>query len=492
MPTQRTHVLLIASHVSLAGLLYGLDTGSIGPITTMTQFATSIGHLTATQQGIYVACILLSAAISSLASGYVSDRISRKWGIFTGSLLTLIGNVVSAASPNFASLIVARLITGAGAGQAIAVCTVYLVEIAPLESRGVVACLLQSYIVVGIAAGYFISYGSQRIGSSMSWRLLFIVQGFAATLLCLGMAFVPYSPRWLAQTGRSGEARRVLMRIREDEKVESELREIEESLVVEMSGPQASFTAAFARKYIRRTLLGIVLMALQQLTGIDAVLYYAPLLFQQAGFTTQRASFLASGVTGLVMIACTIPAQIWIDRWGRRKPLIIGGSAMAVCLLVIGSLYAKFGDVEDGKVVMKSKAGQWVVAVMIYVFTANFSWSWAVVCFFLAQRQTFILSVDFPRLPVNVLLALEQVGKIYACEIIPTPLRARVCAMEQLANWLVNFGVALTAPLFLRASPSGPYFLYAIATFCAVLLCTVIPETKGRSLEEIESLFEKR
>ena len=458
----------------------------------MAQFAASIGHLTATQQGIYVACILLSASISSLASGHVSDRISRKWGIFTGGLLTLIGTAVSAASPNFASLIVARLITGAGAGQAIAVSTVYLVEIAPLETRGVVACLLQSYIVVGIAAGYFISYGSQRIGSSISWRLLFIVQAFAATLLCLGMAFMPYSPRWLAQAGRSEEARRVLIRVRKGEKVESELREIEESLIVDMSGSQASFTEAFARKYIRRTLLGIVLMALQQLTGIDAVLYYAPLLFQQAGFTTQRASFLASGVTGLVMIACTIPAQIWIDRWGRRKPLIIGGSAMAVCLLVLGSLYAKFGDVEDGQVVMKSKVGQWVVAVMIYVFTANFSWSWAVVCLLHLEKLSSCPSIASLRAAINILLSLEQVGKIYACEIIPTRLRARVCALEQLANWLVNFGVALTAPVFLRASPSGPYFLYGVATFCAVLLCTVIPETKGKSLEEIEGLFEKR
>ncbi|KAL8733197.1 MAG: hypothetical protein Q9166_002214 [cf. Caloplaca sp. 2 TL-2023] len=428
----------------------------------MTQFSTSIGRLTSTQQGIYVACILLSASISSLASGHVSDRISRKWGILTGGLLTLIGTIISAASPTFASLIVARLITGAGAGQAIAVSTVYLIEVAPYDTRGVVACLLQSYIVLGITAGYFIAYGSQRMGGSMSWRLPFVVQAAVATLLCLGMVYMPFSPRWLARSGRGEEAREVLKELREYSKVEDELREIKQSLAMDTTRSQVGFMEIFERRYVKRTTLGVLLMALQQLTGIDAVLYYAPLLFQQAGFATQRASFLASGVTGIVMILCTIPAQIWIDRWGRRKPLIIGGSAMAACLSVIGSLYARFGEVEEGVVVMKSRVGQWVVAVMIYLFTANFSWSWAVV------------------------------GKIYACEIIPTRLRARVCALEQLANWLVNFGVALTAPVFLRASPSGPYFLYGVATLFAVALCVFIPETKGKSLEEIEGLFEKR
>lgn len=112
---------------------------------------------------------------------------------------------------------------------------------------------------------------------------------------------------------------------------------------------------------------------------IDVVLYYAPILFRQAGFTSEKASFLSSGVTGIVMLACTIPAQIWIDRWGRRMPLIIGGFIMSTCFIVTGSLYARFGQIENDEVSISSKAAQWVVIVLIYIFVANFSWSWAVV-----------------------------------------------------------------------------------------------------------------
>ncbi|KAL4990972.1 general substrate transporter [Aspergillus falconensis] len=454
-------IFLIAGHVSLTGLLYGLDTGSIGVITQMAQFDDSIGHLSSMQQGIFVASILLSSSVSSLTSGHVSDRISRKYGILLGGIISLLGTVISACSPNLASLIVARLLTGIGMGQAISVTTVYLVEIAPVAIRGVAACFLQTYVVLGIMTGYFIAFGSSNIaGSSLSWRMPFIIQAVVAVVLSLGMVLVPSSPRWLAQVGRSDDAKKVLCKLRPVATVEAEFDEIRQSLDPEKQEQTASIREIFSRKYRSRTALGIFLMSFQQLTGIDVVLYYAPILFQQAGFTSQRASFLSSGVTGIVMLVCTIPAQIWVDRWGRRKPLILGGAAMAICFIVIGSLYARFGRTEGDEVVLGSDSAQWVVIVLIYVFVANFSWSWAVV------------------------------GKIYASEIIPTRLRAKVCAVELVANWVVNFLFTFTAPLFLRVSASGPYYLYGFSTVVAVVVCVLMPETKGHSLEHIERLFE--
>ncbi|GFF88582.1 MFS transporter [Aspergillus lentulus] len=452
-PTKK--IFLIASHVSLSGLLYGLDTGSIGVITQMDQFAASIGHLTSMQQGIYVSCILLSSSVSSLASGHISDRISRKYGLLIGSILSLTGTVISASSPSFAALIVGRLITGMGMGQAISVATVYLVEIATADIRGVTACLLQLFVVVGIMIGYFIAYGSHQLSGSLAWRLPFIVQAVMAAVLSLGLLFLPFSPRWLVQAGRSDDARRVLTKLRTEAAVDSELCEIQQSLQSDRHKSVASWAEIFGRKYISRTSLGIFLIQ------IDVVLYYAPILFRQAGFTSEKASFLSSGVTGIVMLVCTIPAQIWIDRWGRRMPLVIGGLVMAICFIVTGSLYARYGHTTADSVILTSTAAQWVVIVLIYVFVANFSWSWAVV------------------------------GKIYASEIIPTRLRAKVCALELVANWIVNFIVTLTAPLFLRSSPSGPYFLYGFATILSAAVCYLMPETKGQSLEKIEGLFEK-
>ncbi|KAI5980602.1 general substrate transporter [Pisolithus marmoratus] len=199
------------------------------------------------------------------------------------------------------------------------------------------------------------------------------------------------------------------------------------------------------------------------LCGIDAVLYYAPILFSQAGFSSQRASFLASGVSGIVNLLCTIPAQLWMDKWGRKFPLVGGGIAMTLCYLGIGTLYAIYGEKANGEVHINGKAPQWAVIALIYICIGNFAWSWAVVF------------------------------KIYACEIMPTRLRAKACALQQLANWLVNFAVTLTAPMFLRASPSGPYFLFCSAAFFVSVVCYLfMPETKEKSLEEIEELFEKK
>lgn len=236
----------------------------------MYQFHFSIGRLSATQQGIYVSCILLSSSLSSLASGHISDRLSRKYGILIGSILFLIGTIISACSPNFVSLIFARLVTGIGMGQAISVTTVYLVEIAPADVRGVVACSLQLYVVIGIMSGYFIAYGTQHVTSSLAWRLPFVIQAVIAAVLSSGIAFMPFSPRWLVQVDRSEDARQVLAKLRPAPVVDTELEEIQESLHSGGQQSTASFAEIFSKRYIGRTALGVFIMAFQQLTGVSS------------------------------------------------------------------------------------------------------------------------------------------------------------------------------------------------------------------------------
>lgn len=462
MVSSAVKIYLIAVHTSIAGMLWGLDTGSIGAITQMAQFDESIGRLPTGTLGIYVSCILLSASISSLCSGYVADLLSRKYAIMTGGLIFAIGAILSASATTYPMLLCARLITGVGQGQSISVVTIYLCELAPHRIRGTVATMLQMLITVGIAAGFFIAYGSSRLHGSLAWRTPFIVEAAHGIILASGMLFVPYSPRWLVQRGRFDEAKSVLQKYRDSEDVEDELLSIRGSLE-DRSTPQASFSEVFAKRYIRRSALGIFIMAFMMLSGVDTVLYYAPILFAQAGFPSQRASFLASGVSGIVNLLCTIPAQLWVDKWGRKIPLIGGGMAMSVCYLGIGTLYAIYGEKVNGEIRINGKAPQWAAIALIYIFIGNFAWSWAVVI------------------------------KIYACEIMPTRLRAKACAIQQLANWMVNFTVTLTAPMFLRASPSGPYFLFCSATFFTSVVCYLfMPETKEKSLEEIEELFEKK
>lgn len=236
----------------------------------MPQFSETIGNLTSAQQGVYVACILLSAAASSLASGHVSDAISRRYGILTGALLGIVGTVLSAASPTFSSLIVARLVSGAGFGQCIAVSTVYLVELAPKSIRGVAACMVQLYVVLGITLGYFIAYGSQTISGSLAWRVPFIVQAGVATVLASGVFLMPPSPRWLLQKGRKEEAIAILRRYRGgEEKVQQEMSQVDSSLENNKQIGQSGLRVAFTKRYIGRTALGVFLMSFQQLTGVS-------------------------------------------------------------------------------------------------------------------------------------------------------------------------------------------------------------------------------
>lgn len=412
----------------------------------MIQFSDSIGNISSSQLGIYVACILLSASISSLCSGHVADVISRKYGILAGGLIVAVGTTISASANNFPALICARLITGVGQGQSISVVTIYLCEIAPRDIRGTVATMLQLLITIGIAAGYFIAYGSSRLDSSLAWRIPFIVEACVAAMLSIGMAFMPFSPRWLVQRGRFQEASDVLLRLRQADNVDEEMYSIGGSLEEE-SAHQATFSEVFSKRYIRRSLLGIFLMGFQMLCGvcvcfcrihrnllhlhpprcvlclnqIDAVLYYAPILFTQAGFSSQRASFLASGISGIINLVFTIPAQLLVDKWGRKPPLIWGGIAIASCFLAIGSIYAAHGGKANGEIYLNGKQSQWAVVILIYIFVANFAWSWAVV----SSRDSPL--IHGARIPVN------KVIKIYACEIVPTRLRAKACAFQQVS-----------------------------------------------------------
>ena len=287
----------------------------------MAQFSNSIGHISPSQLGIYVACILLSASFSSLYSGHVADVISRKYGILTGGLMVAVGTIISASANNFTALIFARLITGVGQGQSISVVTIYLCEIAPQNIRGTVATMLQLLITVGIAAGYFIAYGSSRLDSSLAWRVPFIVETCIAAMLSIGMTFMPFSPRWLVQRGRLRDAREVLSILRPDNNIDEELQSIKGSLEEE-SMQQAKFSEVFSKRYIRRSLLGIFLMGFQMLCGVR-VAYPSQHIAPHLPFGSDRCCAILCPhpfcPSRLLIATCIIPC-VW--HFWNNKPSI--------------------------------------------------------------------------------------------------------------------------------------------------------------------------
>ncbi|KAL9048285.1 MAG: hypothetical protein Q9162_007794, partial [Coniocarpon cinnabarinum] len=399
--------------VSIGGLLFGLDTGSIGPITVMPQFGSILQNTSSTLHGLVVSMILIPAAIASFFAGHLADRLGRPRGIAVGALIFAIGTTIETAAVRLAMLLVGRVITGIGQGLFLSTLVVYVCEIAPPRHRGALASLPQLVITMGLCLGYFVCYGTVRMSSTIAWRLPFALQALVAYGFALSAAFsLPESPRWLTSRRRITEASAVWDQLQvsaaEREKAQEELgpAELEQTSAPVSRSPQKAMTKrllglfrVFEKDARRQTLFGVFLMGIQQLSGIDGVLYYAPLLFQQAGLSSSEASFLASGVSAICIVAVSVPASLYLDAWSRRASTIVGAIVMAICMNTIGSLYA------TGSVHADHGAARWTVIVMIYVFAVTYAASWAVGI------------------------------KVYTSEIQPSQTRAAATSLAYSSNW---------------------------------------------------------
>ncbi|KAJ5693457.1 hypothetical protein N7462_002880 [Penicillium macrosclerotiorum] len=461
---------------SANGLLFGMDTGIIGPVTDMTLFRASFGgSQNSTIHGLIVSSILLPAALSSIFAGYVADKLGRPKGIGIGVFIFGVGAAIEAGAVSLGMFIAGRVIEGLGEGLFLGNLVVLICEISPTSTRGPLTTGPQLVITLGLVIGFFTCYGTQSLKSSLSWRTPFILLSSLSMVLCAGsLLFLPESPRWLSLHGRHAQAAEMWHRLgvsqaeREKAEQEPEIPEEVPAPVVVASSKESKVTAVecskqkirrklldvFSRDVRSRTLLAVFLMGMQQLSGIDGVLYYAPLLFQQAGLSSSDASFFASGVSALVIFAVTIPGLIYADRWGRRTSIVYGGLGLGIVMFLIGGLYA------GNAVHSSSGAGRWVVIVSIYIFAVIFSMTWAIAV------------------------------KVYSAEIQPQRTRASATTLSHSSNWVCNFLVALTTPILLDRSSFGAYFLWGGCSIATALVGAIyMHETKGRSLDEIEHAF---
>ncbi|KAK7689845.1 hypothetical protein QCA50_006484 [Cerrena zonata] len=448
-----------ALFTAIGGFIFGFDTGSIGPITIMPKFQAQFadkntGVISPTVQGLIVSSILLTASLASLASGPLSDRISRTRTIAVGAIVFAVGSAIACSANTLAQLFVGRALAGAGEGLFISAVTVYAIEIAPASSRGRLGSVVQLLITIGIASGYFVCYGTSRIDSSLSWRFPLGMQSIVSVILAAGCPFLPHSPRWLRHVGRRAEANvaweRLGVSAADAEKTEESANRERER--VQRGSVWEEARAMWEKDVRKRTALGVFVMGMSNASGIDGVLYYAPVLFAQAGLPGTTASFIASGVSGLVNVACTVVVQFFADSWSRRSSMIGGGLVTATCMLTIGSLYATDASNTD--------AGRWSIIVLIYIFVIGFSCTWAIVT------------------------------RIICSEIQPMRTRAAATSLGQCANWIINWVIAFTTPLFLAHSSSGPYFLFGTCCLITALVCLAyLPETRGATLEDVDKAF---
>ncbi|KAH8808516.1 general substrate transporter [Xylogone sp. PMI_703] len=450
--------ILCSAIISIGGLLNGFapnyDTGSIGAVTTMPHFESTIGTLTPVLRGFTVALIMMTAALPGLFSGQLADHFGQLHVVMAGALTFTLGATLQGSSSKLAMFLVGRALAGIGEGLWLSNVSVYITEIAPSARRGMLVSMPQFMATLGICAGYFTCYGSIHIESSMSWRVPFIIQAVLGFILAMACLCLPMSPRWLLFNHRREEALEALKRL------DIPLAEAKKDILrpAAPSPPRkvsaGDFLTIFKKEYRRRTLLGLFILGMIQLCGIDGVLYYAPTLFAQAGLPSGTATFLASGISSILMVVISIPAFLYADRWGRRASIITGGIALSTCMFVIGSLYA------SNSVHATTGAARWIVIVLIFVFALSYSATWAVV------------------------------GKIYASEIQPAETRAVASSIAQGLNFLTNWLVAFTTPIFLSNSTSGAYFLFGGFSFVSVITLAIsMPETRGYSLESIQEGF---
>ena len=329
--------------VALGGFLMGFDASVISGVVGFIELEFA---LTKIQLGWSVASLTLTATLAMLIAGPLSDRIGRRPVLKIAAALFALSAVASAVAPNFMFLVIARMIGGFGVGAALIIAPVYIAEIAPAELRGRMVSFNQLNIVIGISVAFFSNYLILSLGQSdlavaetlrfgeWGWRWMLGIETLPAIVYLFALMFVPESPRWLAMQGREDEALKVLEKVSGPAQAQQDLQVVHDSLSAGSIGEGASFRQLF-RPAMRLVLtIGIVVAVLQQITGINSVFFYAPMIFEQSGIGTD-ASFMQAVLVGIVNLVFTIVAMLFIDKLGRRPLLGIGLTGIALCMFTL-------------------------------------------------------------------------------------------------------------------------------------------------------------
>ncbi len=443
-----TYVFLITLVAALGGLLFGYDTGvingAIGPLKA--HFS-----LNPRQEGWAMGCALLGCAIGAAGAGALSDRFGRKKVLVLSAILFFVSAVGTAVPQTIATFIIYRILGGLGVGAASITSPMYIAELSPARVRGRMVSVNQFAIVTGFLVVYFVNYfialqGDAAWNERIGWRWMFGSEALPALLLLILSFVVPESPRWLTKQGREGQALDILTRVNGSARAQAELGEIKDTLRHETGSLGQLFQPGMKIVLV----IGVVLAVLQQVTGINVFLYFGTEIFKKMGSET-NAALLQNIVVGVVNLSFTIIAIWTVDKIGRKPLMIIGSTGMGICLLAMGlAAYAQ-------------TTGMWMLL------------------FILGYIACFALSVG-------------PVTWVILSEIFPTRIRGRAMAIATVCLWVANYLVSQTFPM-MDADPwlvstfhrGFPFWVYG--AFCAVLLvflCAFVPETKGKTLEEIE------
>jgi len=430
---------LIAAVAAISGLLFGFDTAVInGALIFLRQ------ELALSTRGTEVATssLLVGCAIGAAFAGWLTDRLGRKRILIVSALLFALSAVGAAVPRNLGEFVAARLVGGLAIGVASVLAPLYIAEIAPRAIRGRLVSLNQMAIVTGILLAYFVNW-LLSFGGPSSWRWMFASAALPSLAFLVALFFVPESPRFLVETGRESEAERVLVRVGGAEQARLELAEIRDTIAEEAGTLRDLFD-----KRLRKPLgIAVFLAVFQQITGINTVIYYGSLIFkEQVGGQSDSAAIGANVIIGTVNFLMTIVALWTIDRLGRRPLMMVASGGMAVSLFLLGFLF-RFPPPPAA-----------MILVVILLYVASFG------------------------------VGLGPGVWVVISELFPTRIRGRAMSIATVSLWLACILVTATFLSLVEAIGStGAFWLYAAMSVLNFLfIWRVMPETKGRSLEEIE------
>ena len=453
--TNLSYLIPICLVATLGGLLFGYDTGVIsGAI----EFLTARFHLDVVMKGWASGCVLIGCAAGVLIVGPISDRFGRKKALLIAAMLFLTSAIGTSLPQDIWTFILFRWLGGIGIGIASMSTPMYIAEIAPAHLRGRLVSVNQIAIVGGILAVYFVNYfiarcGDQTWNETVGWRWMFASGVFPSIAFALLLLGIPESPRWLVEMGRPEQAKAILAKVAGEDFARTELAAIRSTLSVE----RGAWADLFSRALRLPLLAGILLAILQQVTGINVFLYFGTTIFKNMSASTGvDAGMLQQIVIGGASTLSTIVAIATVDKWGRKPLMFLGAGGMGISLLAMGIMAQTISD-------QNAVSGRMLLFIIIYV-----------VCFG---------------------LSVGPVTWVILSEIYPTAVRGRALGLATFFLWMADYAVTQTFPMmdakdswFVKQfNHAFPFYIYAM--FCLVLMLVLwrlVPETKGRSLEEIE------
>ena len=472
----RGYVILIAVIVAFGGLLFGFDTGVISGALLLIKndpdlLMNNMTVLPERHQEWVVSITVLGAAIGAVLSGRMTDKLGRKKVIIIAGIIFTVGSIGLAAAGSVALLIIWRLIIGFGIGLASYTVPLYISEISPTQARGALVSINQLAITIGV----FLSYiaGLSFANFEEGWRWMFLAGLIPSLILTVGMFFLSETPRWLMVNKGEDEARKVLDKIGESNK-EEVLEKIKNTVKKEREQIQISSLKQLLTPWVRPALIiGAGIMFFQQFTGINTITYYAPTIFEMAGFGADSVqpvydAILPALPLGFVNVLFTVVSIMLVDRWGRKPLLYLGLIGMTASLAVLGVVFTFYSSI--GAVAVK-----WAAFTSMMIYIPSFA------------------------------ISLGPIAWLLISEVYPTKIRGFGMSIATMVNWVSNFiitntfltlGLVTTGKMAdpsgagTLVNPGGAFLIYgAIGILGLIFVYRYIPETKGHSLEYIENHF---